>query len=72
MRSPRASGRQGIVHVERPEGVTAKDIIPSIIATIGANGGAGHAIECAGSAIPAFDMSERLTVFNMSIGAGAR
>ncbi|OWU83127.1 isopropylmalate isomerase [Oceanicola sp. 22II-s10i] len=57
---------------ERPAGVTAKDIVLSIIAHIGANGGAGHAIEYAGSLIRSLDVEERLTVCNMSIEAGAR
>ncbi len=53
-------------------GVTAKDVVLSIIAKIGAGGGVGHAIEYAGSAIRAMSMDERLTVCNMSIEAGAR
>jgi 3-isopropylmalate/(R)-2-methylmalate dehydratase large subunit len=52
--------------------VTAKDVILSIIAKIGAGGGVGHAIEYAGSAIRAMSMEERMTVCNMSIEAGAR
>src|SRR5205807_1489998 len=53
-------------------GVAAKDVILAIIATIGAAGGVGHAIEYAGSAIRAMSMAERMTVCNMSIEAGAR
>ena len=53
-------------------GVGAKDVILTIIATIGAGGGVGHAIEYAGSAIRAMSMEERMTVCNMSIEAGAR
>ena len=53
-------------------GVHAKDVILAIIATIGAGGGVGHAIEYAGSAIEALSMEGRLTVCNMSIEAGAR
>jgi len=53
-------------------GVAAKDVILAIIATIGAGGGVGHAIEYAGSAIRAMSMAERMTVCNMSIEAGAR
>jgi 3-isopropylmalate/(R)-2-methylmalate dehydratase large subunit len=56
----------------RPYGVMAKDVILSIIATIGAGGGVGHAIEYAGPAIRAMSMDERMTVCNMSIEAGAR
>ena len=53
-------------------GVAAKDLILAIIATIGAGGGVGHAIEYAGSAIAAMSLDERMTVCNMSIEAGAR
>ena len=53
-------------------GVGAKDVILAIIATIGAGGGVGHAIEYAGSAIRAMSMDERMTVCNMSIEGGAR
>jgi 3-isopropylmalate/(R)-2-methylmalate dehydratase large subunit len=56
----------------RPFGVMAKDVILSIVATIGAGGGVGHAIEYAGSTIRAMSMDERMTVCNMSIEAGAR
>jgi 3-isopropylmalate/(R)-2-methylmalate dehydratase large subunit len=53
-------------------GVGAKDLILHIIRTIGVNGGTGHVIEYAGSAIEALSMEERMTVCNMSIEAGAR
>ncbi|HTI55197.1 MAG TPA: 3-isopropylmalate dehydratase large subunit [Verrucomicrobiae bacterium] len=56
----------------RPFGVTAKDVILSIIARIGAGGGVGHAIEYAGPVIRSMSMDERMTVCNMSIEAGAR
>jgi 3-isopropylmalate/(R)-2-methylmalate dehydratase large subunit len=52
--------------------VTAKDVILAIIAQIGAAGGAGAAIEYAGSAIQGLSMEGRMTVCNMSIEAGAR
>jgi 3-isopropylmalate/(R)-2-methylmalate dehydratase large subunit len=55
-----------------PEGVTAKDVILSIIGTIGAAGGTGHVIEYCGSAIEALSMEGRMTVCNMSIEGGAR
>jgi 3-isopropylmalate/(R)-2-methylmalate dehydratase large subunit len=53
-------------------GVTAKDVIMTIIAKIGAGGAVGHAIEYAGSTIRGLSMEGRLTVCNMSIEAGAR
>ena len=55
-----------------PQGVTAKDIILSIIGEIGTAGGTGHVIEYCGSAIEALSMEGRMTVCNMSIEAGAR
>jgi 3-isopropylmalate/(R)-2-methylmalate dehydratase large subunit len=55
-----------------PEGVTAKDIILSIIGEIGTAGGTGHVIEYAGDAIRALSMEGRMTVCNMSIEGGAR
>ncbi|KQU52712.1 isopropylmalate isomerase [Bosea sp. Leaf344] len=53
-------------------GIAAKDIALSIIAAIGADGAAGHAIEYAGSAIRALSMEGRLTLCNLSIEAGGR
>jgi 3-isopropylmalate/(R)-2-methylmalate dehydratase large subunit len=53
-------------------GITAKDLILTIIAAIGAAGATGHLIEYAGSAITGLSMEGRLTVCNMSIEAGAR
>jgi 3-isopropylmalate/(R)-2-methylmalate dehydratase large subunit len=53
-------------------GIAAKDIALAIIATIGADGAQGHAIEFAGSAIRALGMEGRLTLCNMSIEAGGR
>jgi 3-isopropylmalate/(R)-2-methylmalate dehydratase large subunit len=55
-----------------PEGVTAKDIILSIIGEIGTAGGNGHVIEYAGEAIRALSMEGRMTICNMSIEGGAR
>ncbi len=53
-------------------GVTAKDIILSLISRIGIGGGTGCVIEYAGAAIRALSMEERMTVCNMSIEGGAR
>jgi len=52
--------------------VTAKDLILSVIAEIGADGAAGHVIEYAGEAIRGLSMEARMTVCNMSIEAGGR
>lgn len=53
-------------------GVTAKDIILSIIGKVGIGGGTGTVIEYSGSTIRSLSIEERLTVCNMSIEAGAR
>ncbi|MEK7295930.1 MAG: 3-isopropylmalate dehydratase large subunit [Actinomycetota bacterium] len=60
------------VEGDLPAGVTAKDVILSIIGTIGTGGGIGHVIEYRGSAIRALSMEGRMTLCNMSIEAGAR
>jgi 3-isopropylmalate/(R)-2-methylmalate dehydratase large subunit len=57
---------------QAPRGVTAKDIILSIIGTIGVDGATGHVIEYTGEAIRALSMEGRMTVCNMSIEGGAR
>src|SRR5262245_5775179 len=53
-------------------GVTAKDLILTIIAKLGAAGATGHIIEYAGPAVSELSIEGRLTVCNMSIEAGAR
>ncbi|MEN2787367.1 3-isopropylmalate dehydratase large subunit [Sphingomonas qilianensis] len=53
-------------------GVSAKDVILSIIGKIGAAGGTGHVIEFTGEVIRNLSIEGRLTIANMSIEAGAR
>jgi 3-isopropylmalate/(R)-2-methylmalate dehydratase large subunit len=53
-------------------GVTAKDIVLSIIGKIGTAGGTGYVIEYAGNAITDLSMEGRMTICNMTIEAGAR
>ena len=53
-------------------GVSAKDIILTLINEIGVGGGTGHVFEYTGPAIRALSMEERMTVCNMSIEGGAR
>jgi 3-isopropylmalate/(R)-2-methylmalate dehydratase large subunit len=53
-------------------GVSAKDVILAVCATLGVGGATGHVIEYTGSVIRALSMEERMTVCNMSIEAGAR
>ena len=57
---------------ELKPGVTAKDIILTVIAKIGTGGGQGYVLEYRGSAIRALSMDGRMTICNMSIEAGAR
>lgn len=47
-------------------GVTAKDMILTLLARYGAGGGAGHNIEFAGDAVRALDMEARMTLCNMA------
>ena len=55
-----------------PFGVSAKDVILSVIRDIGIGGATGYCVEYAGSAIRTMSMEGRLTICNMSIEAGAR
>ena len=61
----RVDGRLG-------RGVTAKDVVLSIIGEIGTAGGTGYAIEFGGEVIRNLSMEGRMTVCNMAIEAGAR
>ena len=55
-----------------PRGVYSKDLILALIGKIGAAGGAGHAVEYAGSAVRALDIEARMTLCNLSIELGAK
>lgn len=54
------------------KGVSAKDIILTIISRIGIKGGVGFCIEYTGDAIRKLNMEQRMTICNMSIEAGAK
>jgi 3-isopropylmalate/(R)-2-methylmalate dehydratase large subunit len=54
------------------KGVSAKDMILSLIAKMGVGGGTGTVIEYTGSAVRALSMEERMTLCNMTIEGGAR
>src|SRR4051812_20224255 len=71
---PLAKPRTMAVEIDGPlpAGVTAKDLVLSVITRIGTGGGQGHVIECRGEAIRSLSMEGRMTVCNMSIEAGAR
>ncbi|GAC1319825.1 MAG: 3-isopropylmalate dehydratase large subunit [Chloroflexota bacterium] len=55
-----------------PRGVTAKDLILSIIGHLGVDGATGYVIEYTGEAFRSLSMEGRMTVCNMSIECGAR
>jgi 3-isopropylmalate/(R)-2-methylmalate dehydratase large subunit len=54
------------------KGVSAKDMILALIASMGIAGGTGTVIEYSGSAVRALSMEERMTLCNMTIEGGAR
>ncbi len=53
------------------KGVSAKDVILSIIKKITVNGGTDKVIEFVGPTVDSFTMSERMTLCNMAVEAGA-
>jgi 3-isopropylmalate/(R)-2-methylmalate dehydratase large subunit len=53
-------------------GVTAKDLILTLIARIGAAGASGCVVEYAGEAVRALSIEGRMTLCNMTIEAGGR
>ncbi|MFP3383242.1 MULTISPECIES: 3-isopropylmalate dehydratase large subunit [Tritonibacter] len=53
-------------------GVTAKDIVLTIIGETGTGGGTGYVIEYCGDAIRELSMEGRMTICNMAIEGGAR
>ena len=71
---PQAAQKTMAIEVdgELAPGVTAKDVILTIINTIGVGGGTGHIVEYRGEVIRALPMAGRMTICNMSIEAGAR
>jgi 3-isopropylmalate/(R)-2-methylmalate dehydratase large subunit len=55
-----------------PEGVTAKDLVLTLIAKVGTGGGQGYVVEYRGDAIRELSMEARMTICNMSIEWGAK
>ncbi len=60
------------INGELPHGVTAKDIVLTLIAKVGTGGGQGYIVEYRGSTIEALSMEGRMTICNMSIEWGAK
>jgi len=54
------------------DGVTAKDLVLTLIAHTGTGGGQGHIVEYRGPAITELSMEARMTICNMSIEYGAK
>ncbi|MCA0253262.1 MAG: 3-isopropylmalate dehydratase large subunit [Actinobacteria bacterium] len=71
---PQARPRTMAVNVngELPEGVTAKDIVLTLIAKVGTGGGQGYVVEYRGTTIENLSMEGRMTICNMSIEWGAK
>ena len=55
-----------------PDGVTAKDLVLTLIAHTGTGGGQGYVVEYRGPAIEQLSMEARMTICNMSIEWGAK
>ncbi|MEO7422447.1 MAG: aconitase family protein, partial [Ornithinibacter sp.] len=55
-----------------PDGVTAKDLVLTLIAHTGTGGGQGFIVEYRGPAIEELSMEARMTICNMSIEWGAK
>jgi 3-isopropylmalate/(R)-2-methylmalate dehydratase large subunit len=71
---PQARPRTMAVTVDGtlPVGVTAKDLVLTLIAHTGTGGGQGYVVEYRGEAIRALSMEARMTICNMSIEWGAK
>ncbi|XOV81857.1 MAG: 3-isopropylmalate dehydratase large subunit [bacterium] len=61
-----------IVDGQLSPGVSAKDLVLTIIGKLGTAGATGHTIEYQGEAIRSLSMEGRMTLCNMAIEAGAR
>jgi 3-isopropylmalate/(R)-2-methylmalate dehydratase large subunit len=71
---PQAKPKTMAVTVEGalPDGVTAKDLILTLISKTGTGGGQGYIVEYRGEAIRSLSMEARMTICNMSIEWGAK
>jgi 3-isopropylmalate/(R)-2-methylmalate dehydratase large subunit len=71
LRVPPQKQMRVIIDGERPEWLTAKDIIIYLIARYSASGGKGYVIEFDGPVIRDMEIEERLTLCNMAVEFGA-
>jgi 3-isopropylmalate/(R)-2-methylmalate dehydratase large subunit len=71
---PQAKPKTMAVNVvgDLPPGVTAKDLVLTLITQVGTGGGVGYVVEYRGEAIEKLSMEGRMTISNMSIEWGAR
>ncbi len=71
---PQAKPKTMAVNIngELPDGVTAKDIVLTLIAKVGTGGGQGYIVEYRGDTIENLSMEGRMTICNMSIEWGAK
>ncbi len=61
-----------VAHGRLAKGIYGKDLILHLIGQIGADGATYQALEFGGEAITTMPMSERLTIANMAVEAGAK
>ncbi|HEY81792.1 MAG TPA: 3-isopropylmalate dehydratase large subunit [Dehalococcoidia bacterium] len=61
-----------VVSGDFPKGVGAKDLILHLIGRIGVDGATYKALEFSGAAVAAMSMSQRFTIANMVVEAGAK
>jgi 3-isopropylmalate/(R)-2-methylmalate dehydratase large subunit len=69
---PRPKTMAVTVNGRLPDGVSAKDLVLTLIATVGTGGGQGYVVEYRGEAVRALSMEARMTICNMSIEWGAK
>jgi 3-isopropylmalate/(R)-2-methylmalate dehydratase large subunit len=71
---PQYKSKTMLVRIEgkRAHGITAKDLMLTVVGKLGFAGGTGHVIEYGGAAVRALTIEERMTLCSMSIECGAR